>query len=85
MNKLKNWWKSWVDKNSNEYANRVEKNCKREAEDTVQPMVWNNKLYLSYQGIPLIEASELKGEFLDSIESSQRTVCCYAYEKLMDY
>lgn len=85
MNKLKNWWKTWIDKSSDEYARRIEKNCKREAEDIVQPMVWNGKLYLSYQGVPLIEATEIKGEFLDSIELSQKTVSHYTYENLMDY
>lgn len=84
MKKLKIWWKTWIDKDSNEYFKRLENNYKREAENDVQPLIWNGKLYIAYQGIPLIEVSELKGELLDSVEQIQKTVCHYTHEKMTE-
>ncbi len=82
MERLKKWWKSWSDRSNEEYKSRVRKHSEREARRDVQPIVWNGKVWLSYCGIPIVEADDMKNGLLESVEEAQRTVAEYNAERL---
>lgn len=77
MKKITNWFRSWNDKNKEEYNERVLRQAEKQASKDVQPMVWNGKTYLAYQGIPLVDVEDLKLSLVNGIEQAQKTLVSF--------
>lgn len=77
MKKLLNWFKSWSDKNKEEYNERVMHAADKQAKKDVQPIVWNGKTYLAYKGIPLVDVEDLRMPLVNGIEQAQKTLVLY--------
>ena len=80
MKKITDWFRSWNDKNKQDYNARMLRQVEHEAKHDIQPLVWNGNVYLAYCGTPIILADCLKTDLLESIQQSQEILINYRTE-----
>lgn len=77
MGRFTDWWSSWRAKRKDNYRMKVNLRKRKEAEESIQPLVWNSKVWITYCGLPIIEADELKTDLIESIETAQRNLAVF--------
>lgn len=56
---------------------RKENALKREYNERIQAKEFNGRMYISVDGVPLIEADDIRNDIVDAIQKARQTIISY--------